>query len=620
MRTGFLLAAIFVSWIFQATNAVAAEQAKINEAMKKGAEYLKKRNENLKFENKNEQSYALDQWRIGAMSLSGMAMIEAGIPRDDPVLKKMVETVRGEALAQIKTYNISLAILFLDRYGVPSDEPLLQILGVRLYSGLCSDGAWKYDCGTAWTAVEIAQIRTALSTKPVKEQVPEDQSKDGTPPKLHPEARRYLLNVKQIIGLKGRPGPGGDNSNTQFGLIGLWVAARHHVSFDDAFALIDAHFLTTQSREDGGWEYGEAGKGTSCPMTCAGLLGLAVGAARASGATRERKESGSEDPFYNPTNTPVKEGRPGNDPRTLAMSAGLMRVALEMKKFDAKNYSNYTLWSLERVCMAYHLETLGDVKWHDFGSDILLGKQESDGSWLGDREYGPLVSTSFSILFLSRSNYVTDLTEKMKGRVKDPGTAELRGNRGVKPSMDGTKPVPTGDVIPGVGTEITIKPSKETPPKIDGADQVAKELVAAIGNDWPAKIKVVGEGKGSEFTYGLARAIPLLDGERQKQVREALAERLTRMTAKTLQTMLKDSDGEVRRAACLACAMKDDKAHIPDLIDRLTDSSDPVVRAARAGLKSLTGKDFGPAADADDIAKAKAKAEWRAWYESRDKK
>ena len=41
--------------------------------------------------------------------------------------------------------------------------------------------------------------------------------------------------------------------------------------------------------------------------------------------------------------------------------------------------------------------------------------------------------------------------------------------------------------------------------------------------------------------------------------------------------------------------MKDEKLHIPDLIDRLLDDEELVVRAARAGLKSLSdGKDFGP--------------------------
>ena len=36
-------------------------------------------------------------------------------------------------------------------------------------------------------------------------------------------------------------------------------------------------------------------------------------------------------------------------------------------------------------------------------------------------------------------------------------------------------------------------------------------------------------------------------------------------------------------------AMKDDQAHLPDLITALLDEEEPVVRAARAGLKAISG-------------------------------
>ena len=93
-----------------------------------------------------------------------------------------------------------------------------------------------------------------------------------------------------------------------------------------------------------------------------------------------------------------------------------------------------------------------------------------------------------------------------------------------------------------------------------------------------------------------------------------LAERLCRMTAATLRGMLKANEAELRRAAALACAMKDDKDHIPDLIGALTDTDEGVARAAKAGLKSLTGKDFGPAVGASATEKAKAVAAWKEWY------
>ena len=104
------------------------------------------------------------------------------------------------------------------------------------------------------------------------------------------------------------------------------------------------------------------------------------------------------------------------------------------------------------------------------------------------------------------------------------------------------------------------------------------------------------------------------NGGRQKQAREALAERLCRMTPATLRAMLKSDASELRCAAALACAMKDDKNHIGDLIGMLTDADDAVVRAAHAGLKSLTGKDFGPKSGANAGQKTLAISAWKAWY------
>src|SRR5262249_1027831 len=99
------------------------------------------------------------------------------------------------------------------------------------------------------------------------------------------------------------------------------------------------------------------------------------------------------------------------------------------------------------------------------------------------------------------------------------------------------------------------------------------------------------------------------------KARDALANRFTRMTAATLRQELKDDDPEIRRAAVLACAMKDDKSHIPDLILMLQDSEPFVDKAAHAALKSLSGKDFGPKTGASAQDVAKAVESWKGWWD-----
>ena len=75
------------------------------------------------------------------------------------------------------------------------------------------------------------------------------------------------------------------------------------------------------------------------------------------------------------------------------------------------------------------------------------------------------------------------------------------------------------------------------------------------------------------------------------------------MTAKTLRAKLREEDTEVRRAAALACAMKDDKEYVPDL-DRALGRPGGNGRASRtsgvespgqAGFRSACRRDRGPA-------------------------
>jgi HEAT repeat protein len=147
----------------------------------------------------------------------------------------------------------------------------------------------------------------------------------------------------------------------------------------------------------------------------------------------------------------------------------------------------------------------------------------------------------------------------------------------------------------------------------DESKTVAAELMGTADADWDKTLARIRDTKGDAYTKGLVQAIKQLAGDRAKAARSALAERLTRMTAETLRSMMKDKEVELRRGAVLAMAMKDDKAHIPDLITALLDEEESVVRAARAGLKAVSGEDFGPklgASLADRAAAAKAWLDW----------
>jgi HEAT repeat protein len=125
------------------------------------------------------------------------------------------------------------------------------------------------------------------------------------------------------------------------------------------------------------------------------------------------------------------------------------------------------------------------------------------------------------------------------------------------------------------------------------------------------------DAKGAQYTEAMALAITRESGEARRQLREALAERMTRMTEKTLGQYLEDEDAEVRRAAALGLAMRESKAHVRGLIGLLLDPQPSVQRAAHAALCSLSGEDFGPRVNATEAEKLAAAARWRQWWDRR---
>jgi hypothetical protein len=161
--------------------------------------------------------------------------------------------------------------------------------------------------------------------------------------------------------------------------------------------------------------------------------------------------------------------------------------------------------------------------------------------------------------------------------------------------------------------------ARSTTPPAQGSEekeaaQLAQQLIRAPVDKQEALIESLKEHKGVAHTDALAIAIPQLKGPNKLKARDALAERLTRMTPSTLREKLQDESVEVRRAAALACAMKEEKAFVPDLIAMLNDSQPTVCLAAHAALKTLTGKDFGPTRDARPADRANAVARWKEWW------
>jgi hypothetical protein len=586
--------------------ASAATPKEIDDAVRKGAEYLKRQ---------YKAGAGPGGHGIGPMALAGMALLEANVPGDDPAIQEITATVREAAYTQTRTYQIALCLMYLDRYGEPADVPLIQALGVRLLVGQTAQGGWGYECVPAVPAETVRALRALRPLPPPKDGPAE--------PRLHPDVAAY---ARHLAGTRVEGGEG-DNSNTQFGVLGVWVARRHGVPVEPALDLIERRFLATQM-PDGGWGYIGTGSSGTPSMICAGLLGLATGVARreerrmkAETPRRADPKPGakSADPFFNPPPRPEGDAPakkrveqapwPPAVQRAMASLGVVLATAARQGGLLNPNATHgdrdlYFLWSLERVGVIFSVEKIGGVDWYQLGADVIVRTQAADGSWTVGG-YEATVNTAFAVLFLLKANVARDMSSRIRGE----NTAELRAGAGR-----------TEAPAPGPGSASPKPPAPEVPrlnplplPVEDESGKLAAGLLVAPETDWAKTLDKLRDTKGGDYTRALVLAIHRLDGEKKKQTREALAERLTRMTPDTLRAMLKSDDPELRRGAALACAMKDDRAHVPDLIDRLTDDEELVVRAAKAGLKSLTGQDFGPAPGATRAQRQAAATAWRQW-------
>jgi hypothetical protein len=340
-------------------------------------------------------------------------------------------------------------------------------------------------------------------------------------------------------------------------------------------------------------------------MTCSGLLGLAIG--RGVSLVTEGTSAGGDSGRPAPTVDPKVRA-------ALLLLGQIVGGSLDSEEIagvrlynEVKGDVYYFLWSLERVAMAYDLSTFGGHDWYQWGSAWLLGKQTPAGAWLG--RYGPGgVDTCFALLFLKRANLSRDLTVSLQGQVGDPADEARR--RDSRPARPAQTPQKAGDdaATGGATVRSPVLPGEKSPEMLRDA------LIHASAANQRRLIDEYRDHKGPAYTEALGEAIPHLAAELRAQARDALAERLTRMTTATLQGELQGGNTEVRRAAALASAMKEELALVPDLIDRLDDSDKAVRRAAAIGLASLTKKNFGPSEDATAEQRKSAIEKWRAWW------
>lgn len=569
----------------------------------------------------------------GATPLAGLALLESGVAKTDPAVRKAAAHVRAAGLTTTQTYNLALSVLFLDRLDEPSDTPLIESMIVRLLAGQQSSGAWSYAC-PGLGGDEVRRIQTEMTATRATRggRTLRDLPARGkrTASDLPKEVQTQVATLSRIgpVVASAVGGGAGDNSNTQFATLALWVGRRYGVPTQRALLRLDAYFRATQN-PDGGWTYQPAASvaGSTAAMTCAGVLALVCGHAAAVDL-RQSKDATVEKADLS---------------KDVQLRAGLLALSTAVgvpigwkgdspghPLLHANGRAFYFLWSLERVCVGLQLDLLGRKNWYDWGAEIVLASQQADGSWQGDYgSYG--ADTAFALLFLRRSNLAADLTANVTGlkttRILRAGGEEFRRVPLKTPGIGEHGPTRDPDTPPPATTPLQpparadVRPPA-VPPRTPASDlddlpaaKLGDELVRASGADRAAVLARLRDGKGVAYTEALLAALPQLDVAGRNEARHALAERFSRMKDTTLRSYLQDTDAEVRRAAVLAIAARDARALVPDVIRCLSDRDPLVQKAARAALKELSGKDFGPEPDDPPARRQAAVAAWRRWWQ-----
>ena len=167
----------------------------------------------------------------------------------------------------------------------------------------------------------------------------------------------------------------GDNSNTQFAMLGLYEALRAGVAVpSDVLRAAEAHYTRSQN-PDGGWAY-QYGAGSTGSMTAAGVAGLYI-----VGSTLYLEHTTC--------------GQYANDRR---IAGGLQWLAdhFSVTQNPGGSHHFYYLYALERAGMLSGLKFFGQHDWYREGAEFLVRRQQPDGSW------GNEVDTAFALLFLAK--------------------------------------------------------------------------------------------------------------------------------------------------------------------------------------------------------------------------
>ena len=142
-----------------------AMQARIDEAIKKGVDYLT----GLLPDNKGtwpdrKGAPPGGHHPVSYAALPALTLVECGVPKNDPRIQRAAEYLRTNPQSRqcSSTYDLATAILFLDRLAEDQDKELIRTFALRLIAGQKPNGGWTYMCEPLLNDDDLAKLLTVL--------------------------------------------------------------------------------------------------------------------------------------------------------------------------------------------------------------------------------------------------------------------------------------------------------------------------------------------------------------------------------------------------------------------------------------------------------------------------
>jgi hypothetical protein len=333
--------AIAFSFLFGSACKAAVTAEEVERAIRDGVRYLKSTQ-------RPDGSWAdvETEAKTGTTSLVTLALLTAGEKSDTPHMRKALEYLRGFGPNDLKsTYAVALQTMVFAAAEPERDQ-------LRMANNV------------SW--LERAQIK------------PGD-------PVFWPGSWSYSDSKH------GRPG---DNSNSQYALLGLHAASEAGVKVNQGVWDLARGYWEKCQRLDGSWAYTPDAGPQTASMTCAGISSLVVSGLR--------RYEGSE----------FVEGAAihncGKGAVNKNLQAGINWLANHFYVGQnlglGQQWKYYYLYGLERAGRLAGVRFFGQYDWYRLGAEELVHEQNKlSGLWKGaliEADY--VLATSFAVLFLAK--------------------------------------------------------------------------------------------------------------------------------------------------------------------------------------------------------------------------